>query len=81
MLYVTITDAEKRSKRSRHKTNDAGKAIAEALGKYLKGAELRDTTVLGVVVEKQQTAISEGSISEALSQVASAEAERAKEAR
>jgi hypothetical protein len=76
MLYVTIVDAEKRSTRSRHKTDDPGKAVAEATGKYLKGAELRDTTVLGVVVEKHRKAISEASISEALTEVASAEAER-----
>lgn len=79
MLYVTITDAEKRSKRTGHKTDNAGKAASAAVADFLKGEKLRETAVLGVVIETNRKAISEASICEALEQIASAEAERAAE--
>lgn len=74
MLYVTIVDAEKRSKRSRHKTDDVGKAVADAVNKHLERGELRDTSVLGVVVERHRKAISDVSINQALIEVGKAKA-------
>lgn len=75
MLYVRITDAEKGTKRSSHRTDDPSEAAAAALSKFLKDVDTGEA-VLAVVVERGRKPLSGIAIGQELVRVAEAEIER-----